>query len=77
MSKAEELEAKWVKGVETDTLDPGDIFGDTISYCHSLEESLSEAVIGLEWEQENRPEQFSKADNEKLVKWKKLLGNER
>jgi len=53
MTKAEELEEKWGNGCENDTLDPGDVFGDTIAYCHHLEASLEKSKGFVDWLMEN------------------------
>ena len=51
MTKAEKLENKWDEGCENDSLDPGDVFGETISYCHKLENTLLKAkeILQKEW----------------------------
>ncbi|WP_424493918.1 hypothetical protein [Salinimicrobium sp. GXAS 041] len=40
-----------------------------------LRSALEAAVIGLEWEIENRPELNHRADEEKLQEWKELISS--
>ena len=38
-----------------------------------IKSALEDAVSGLEWKKKNTPNDFDKADSEKLYEWKKLL----